>query len=49
MKEGATSISSKTCAQGTEHVVYSITGMSHTWPAGASGPIWEFFAKHPLA
>ena len=49
LQAGPTSVSTKTCGQGTEHVVYSITGMSHTWPAGASELIWEFFAKHPLA
>lgn len=49
MDEGATDVSSKTCAEGTEHVVYSISGMAHQWPASASEIIWEFFAKHPLA
>jgi polyhydroxybutyrate depolymerase len=42
-------VSSKTCADGTEHVVYTVAGMGHTWPAGASGLIWDFFARHPLA
>jgi polyhydroxybutyrate depolymerase len=46
---GRADVSSKTCTDGTEHVVYSVTGMGHTWPAGASELIWEFFAEHPLA
>jgi polyhydroxybutyrate depolymerase len=43
-----TDVSSKTCAGGTEHVVYTLNGMGHFWPAGASELIWAFFAKHPL-
>jgi len=46
---GPTNVSSKTCADGTEHVVYSIGGMGHVWPVDASELIWEFFADHPLA
>jgi polyhydroxybutyrate depolymerase len=42
-------VSSKTCADGTEHVVYTVAGMGHTWPAGASKLIWDFFARHPSA
>jgi polyhydroxybutyrate depolymerase len=37
-----------TCANGSEHVVYSVVGMGHEWPPEASELIWDFFAKHPL-
>lgn len=46
---GPTDVSSKTCASGTEHVVYSVSGLGHTWPAGASQIIWAFFSEHPSA
>jgi polyhydroxybutyrate depolymerase len=49
MQEGPTDVSSKTCGDGAEHVVYSVSGMGHSWPDGASELIWKFFAKHPLA
>jgi polyhydroxybutyrate depolymerase len=49
LHDGPTAVSSKTCAAGTEHVVYSVSGMGHTWPDGGSEIIWEFFANHPLA
>ena len=49
MPTGPADVSSRTCAGDTEHVVYSVPGMGHTWPAGASGLIWDFFARHPLA
>lgn len=43
-----------TCANGSEHVVYSVIEMGHLWPVGttyainATPLIWEFFAAHPL-
>jgi polyhydroxybutyrate depolymerase len=37
-----------TCANGSEHVVYSVVGMGHEWPAEANELIWDFFVKHPL-
>jgi polyhydroxybutyrate depolymerase len=49
MQNGPTEVSTKPCEDGTEHVVYRITGMGHAWPDGASELIWEFFARHPLA
>lgn len=49
IQSGPTDVSRKTCAHGTEHVVYSVADLGHTWPAGASEIIWEFFAEHPLA
>jgi polyhydroxybutyrate depolymerase len=48
MPDGPTDVSTKTCTDGTEHAVYSVSGMGHTWPAGGSELIWEFFARHPL-
>ncbi|WP_117209653.1 alpha/beta hydrolase family esterase [Allorhizocola rhizosphaerae] len=48
MEGGPTHIYTTTCAGGTEHVVYSVTRMGHTWPADAGKLIWEFFTKHPL-
>jgi polyhydroxybutyrate depolymerase len=48
LPNGPTDVSTKTCAGSTEHVVYSVDGMGHTWPSGASELIWEFFAEHPL-
>jgi poly(3-hydroxybutyrate) depolymerase len=48
MRDSPTYVSTKSCKEGTEHVVYSITGMGHTWPTDGSRLIWEFFAKHPL-
>jgi len=49
MEGGPTHIYTTTCTGGAEHVVYSVTAMSHLWPADASKLIWEFFVKHPLS
>jgi polyhydroxybutyrate depolymerase len=49
LQYGLADVSSKVCADGTEHVVYSVSGMGHVWPVGGSVLIWEFFAEHPLA
>jgi len=37
-----------TCAGSAEFVLYDLPQMGHTWPAGASSLIWDFFDKHPL-
>jgi polyhydroxybutyrate depolymerase len=49
MQNSTTYVHTSSCKEGTEHVVYDISGMGHTWPADGSRLIWEFFAKHPLA
>ncbi|HEX6682495.1 MAG TPA: PHB depolymerase family esterase [Candidatus Limnocylindrales bacterium] len=49
MEGGPTHIYATTCTGGAEHVVYSVTAMSHLWPADASKLIWDFFSAHPLA
>jgi polyhydroxybutyrate depolymerase len=48
MEGGPAYIASSTCADGAEHVVYSVTHMGHSWPAEASALVWEFFNRHPL-
>jgi polyhydroxybutyrate depolymerase len=48
MEGGPTYVASSACADGAEHVVYSVTHMGHSWPAGASALVWEFFSRHPL-
>jgi poly(3-hydroxybutyrate) depolymerase len=47
MQDSPTHVYTSTCREGTEHVVYSITGMGHTWPTEGSRLIWEFFSSHP--
>ncbi|HEX6685603.1 MAG TPA: hypothetical protein VF062_22700 [Candidatus Limnocylindrales bacterium] len=37
------------CKGGAEFVIYDVAQMGHGWPPEASGLIWEFFKKHPLA
>jgi polyhydroxybutyrate depolymerase len=49
LQDDPTEVHTSTCDDGTEHVVYTVVGMGHSWPDGASELIWEFFAKHPLA
>lgn len=49
MGGGPTHIYTMTCADGTEHVVYSVTRMGHEWPPEAAELIWEFFQRHPRA
>jgi polyhydroxybutyrate depolymerase len=48
MQNSRTYVHMSSCKDGTEHVVYDVSGMGHTWPADGSRLIWEFFAKHPL-
>ncbi len=36
------------CRDGSEHVVYRVEGMGHTWPRGGSQVIWRFFTAHAL-
>lgn len=47
MENGPTHIYTSQCRGGTEHVVYSLTKMSHEWPADAGRLMLEFFTKHP--
>jgi poly(3-hydroxybutyrate) depolymerase len=47
--EQPTYIHTKNCKGGTEHMVYDISGMGHTWPAEGSKLSWQFFANHPLS
>lgn len=36
------------CRGGSEHVVYGVERMGHTWPRQATRLVWEFFMAHPL-
>ena len=36
------------CRAGTEHVVYRVERMGHTWPRPATRLVWDFFESHPL-
>ncbi|MFI6758951.1 hypothetical protein ACIBF5_07375 [Micromonospora sp. NPDC050417] len=48
MEGGPTHVYTTTCPGGTEHVVYAVARMAHSWPADASQLMWEFFSRHPL-
>jgi polyhydroxybutyrate depolymerase len=56
---GTVEIATSACADGTEVVWYSVTGMGHAWPGDArvvasekapviaADVIWDFFERHP--